>query len=162
MWFNAKKQIRRYKKPIGYEFEESLISTQVRVYWTMEEQWYQGRITKWNKKHKRHRIDYDDGDHEWIDLFEEHSRVQILDQDAEAEHWVMFNTTSQVLRRRRREAYAQHVQCQAEDEAKKIQAAEEKKEAKKEEYHALLVLPRRIAIRRGRKSGRRKTAFMLR
>ena len=90
VWFNAKKQIRRYKKPIGYEFEESLISTQVRVYWTMEEQWYQGRIAKWNKKHKRHRIDYDDGDHEWIDLFEEHNRVQILDQDAEAEHWVMF------------------------------------------------------------------------
>ena len=38
VWFNAKKQERRYDPPPKDDFEEELVGTKVQIYWEMEEQ----------------------------------------------------------------------------------------------------------------------------
>ena len=139
VWFNAAKQIRRFKPPIGYQYEESLIGQQVRIFWSMEHAWYDGVITKWSKKHKRHRVDYDDGDHEWIDLRAEETRVQILDHDRESQHWVQYQYYEPpLLERRRHDLQQQHIQCQEEEQEHKLAAEAEKRQQKKDELAQLM------------------------
>jgi len=139
VWFNAAKQIRRFKPPIGYEYEESLVSLQVKIFWSMEHTWYDGVITKWSKKHKRHRVDYDDGDHEWIDLRDEETRVQILDRDREGEHWVQYQYFEPpLLQKRRHDHQGMHLQCQEEEQEHKLAAAAEKRQQKKDELAQLM------------------------
>ncbi|KAL4108935.1 hypothetical protein PRIC1_000643 [Phytophthora ramorum] len=50
-----------------------------RVLWPLEQRWFDGRVTRYNRKKDRHRIDYDDGDHEWLSVFRaDSSRVQLF------------------------------------------------------------------------------------
>ena len=59
-----------------------LIGRRCKVYWPLEEYWYEGKITKYNSLKRRHRVDYDDGDHEWIDLKEASAQTRVVVQDA--------------------------------------------------------------------------------
>lgn len=68
-------------------FQMSLVGKTIKIFWPAMEQWYEGGITRFNKTKKKHRVEYSDGDHEWINLNDEHDRVQILEGDT----WVMFN-----------------------------------------------------------------------
>ena len=59
-----------------------LIGRRCKVYWPLEEFWYEGTISKYNALKRRHRVDYDDGDHEWIDLKEASAQTRVVVQDA--------------------------------------------------------------------------------
>ena len=59
----------------GWEY--TLIGRRVRVYWPFEDRKYEASITKYHLRKNKYRIDYDDGEHEWIDLRTEQDRVQI-------------------------------------------------------------------------------------
>ena len=59
-----------------------LIGRRCKVYWPLEEFWYEGTIAKYNSLKRRHRVDYDDGDHEWIDLKEASAQTRVVVQDA--------------------------------------------------------------------------------
>lgn len=43
--------------------------------------WYEGTITRYHRRKRRHRVEYDDGDHEWINLLDECDRVQVQQED---------------------------------------------------------------------------------
>ena len=57
---------------------KSVIGFRVKIYWLIQKAWYAGVVTFYNRRKKRHRIEYDDGDHEWLDLTAEHERVQVF------------------------------------------------------------------------------------
>ena len=37
-----------------------------KIYWEQEKQYFEGVIAKYNPRKRKHRIDYYDGDREWI------------------------------------------------------------------------------------------------
>ena len=43
--------------------------------------WYEGQVTRYHRRKRRHRVEYDDGDHEWMDLAAEGDRVQLQMDD---------------------------------------------------------------------------------
>ena len=53
----------------------------------MQSQWFLAVVTKYHRIKFRHRIDYDDGDHEWINIEKEKDRVQVELEDG---GWVMY------------------------------------------------------------------------
>lgn len=139
VWFNAKKQERRYDAPPGDDFERQLVGGQVQVFWEMEESWFPGIITKWNKHKKRHRIDYEDGDHEWIDVVHEHARVQILEKLPDGNIWCMMHDYEPpVLKLRRMKEHVHHDEMMVEKKEKDRQAAIETEAARDGELEALM------------------------
>ena len=48
---------------------------------SLQDCWYGGIITKYHRRKRRHRVEYDDGDHEWINLQDECDRVQVQHED---------------------------------------------------------------------------------
>jgi len=63
------------------------VSKHVRIYWPMQDQYYDGMITRYNRTKRRHRVEYQDGDHEWINLGAEKNRVQLYNGQA----WVEYD-----------------------------------------------------------------------
>ena len=60
----TKRRMSNRKEKAG---RHSLIGTKVRIYWPMEDEWFEGEITDYHLK-KANRVLYDDGEHEWINL----------------------------------------------------------------------------------------------
>ncbi len=69
-------------------FEKSLVNMYCRVFWPMENKWFQGFFSRFNKIKMKHRVQYDDGDHEWVNVKEEIDRIQVYQPDVEA--WAML------------------------------------------------------------------------
>lgn len=63
--------------PIPFAHELDLIGKRIKIFWTVQGTWYEGTIGDFKKKKKKHLVNYDDGDHEWIILENEADRVQI-------------------------------------------------------------------------------------
>ncbi|GMH99803.1 hypothetical protein TrLO_g9608 [Triparma laevis f. longispina] len=85
-WHNPSLQTNTYEKPLVYAFERSVIGLKVKIYWPMNDESFTGKVTKYNKSKKRWRVNYKDGDHEWIDFEVEHERVQVYSDGS----WKMF------------------------------------------------------------------------
>jgi len=85
-WHNPSLQTNTYERPLVYAFERSLIGLKVRIYWPMNDEYFTGKVTKYNKTKKRWRVNYKDGDHEWLDFEIEHERVQVFSDGS----WKMF------------------------------------------------------------------------
>ena len=49
----------------------------MRIYWPFEDRKYEAWLTKYHLRKNKWRAEYDDGEHEWIDLRQEQDRVQI-------------------------------------------------------------------------------------
>ena len=47
---------------------EALVDKRVEVHWPRDKVWYAGVVTEYRAKDGRHRVDYDDGHSEWLDL----------------------------------------------------------------------------------------------
>ncbi|ETK89323.1 hypothetical protein F441_06759 [Phytophthora nicotianae CJ01A1] len=78
-WFSPSRNERVYMRPNDHAREKSILEMPCRVLWPLEQRWFDGRITRYNRKKDRHRIDYDDGDHEWLSvLHTDSSRVQLF------------------------------------------------------------------------------------
>jgi len=66
------------------------------LFFALQDCWYGGTITKYHRRKRRHRVEYDDGDHEWINLQDECDRVQVQHEDGlwsmvrVATHWDLF------------------------------------------------------------------------
>ena len=87
-WFSASRNERVEKKPLARRYEFGLCGMLCKIFWPMEDKFFEGTITRYNKTKNRHRIEYDDGDHEWIDLREEEERVQLKVYDPGVEEWL--------------------------------------------------------------------------
>lgn len=61
------------------------VGLRVKVLWVAQSTWYEGRITRFNSRKRKYRIEYDDGDHEWMNIDKEADRILIWYQDA----WIM-------------------------------------------------------------------------
>ncbi|POM61957.1 hypothetical protein PHPALM_28945 [Phytophthora palmivora] len=78
-WFSPSRNERVYIRPNDHAREKSILEMPCRVLWPLEQRWFDGRVTRYNCKKDRHRIDYDDGDHEWLSVFHADStRVQLF------------------------------------------------------------------------------------
>ncbi|OWZ22082.1 hypothetical protein PHMEG_0003273 [Phytophthora megakarya] len=78
-WFSPSRNERVYLRPNDHAREKSILEMPCRVLWPLEQRWFDGRITRYNGKKDRHRIDYDDGDHEWLSVLRaDSSRVQLF------------------------------------------------------------------------------------
>ncbi|KAF4042295.1 IQ calmodulin binding motif-containing protein [Phytophthora infestans] len=78
-WFSPSRNERVYMRPNDHAREKSILEMPCRVLWPLEQRWFDGRITRYNWKKDRHRINYDDGDHEWLSVFHaDSSRVQLF------------------------------------------------------------------------------------
>eukprot|EP01041_Mallomonas_annulata_P000407 gene407-739_t len=87
-WYNAETQEVTYEEPRSEIYhQKKLIGQYVKIYWPMQRQWYIGTVTKFHRVKHRHRIDYEDGDHEWIHLEKDRERVQVQLEDG---GWVMY------------------------------------------------------------------------
>lgn len=76
-----------YLPPDTKAFEKGLIGMNCRIYWPMEQEWFDAEITKWSRKKGQHKIMYDDGDNEYINFEEEYERVQLLVDEV----WIPYN-----------------------------------------------------------------------
>ena len=79
IWTNPVDGTISYEEPdIPFGHETHLIGHKVRIYWPVQKEWSIGQVTKFNMNKERHRIDYEDGDWEWMDLNREVSSHIIL------------------------------------------------------------------------------------
>jgi len=86
-WYNEVDNIVTYEEPkVADAHEKALIGQRVRVYWIVQGRWYEGSVSDFHRKKRRHRVEYEDGDHEWIDFNTENERVQIQIEDGS---WIM-------------------------------------------------------------------------
>lgn len=77
-----------YDEPRDIMAEKRLLfGSRLRVYWVAQDAWYEGILVNYHRRKQRFRLDYDDGDHEWLDIYKEKDRIQIQLQDGS---WVMF------------------------------------------------------------------------
>eukprot|EP01033_Poteriospumella_lacustris_P013866 gene13866-9913_t len=74
--------------PRPLALEKNMVGQRCRVYWIVQSNWYEGTITRYHKRKQRHRVEYDDGDHEWLNLAIEADRVQIQLADGS---YAMYN-----------------------------------------------------------------------
>ncbi len=90
VWYSPSKNqtIESVDRPDTKWFEKSLVNKYVKIFWPMENQWFPGYFSRFNKIKMRHRVNYDDGDHEWINIKEEQNRIQIY--NSESNTWVML------------------------------------------------------------------------
>jgi hypothetical protein len=87
-WINEINKNLVWDEPLGQDIrEKNMVNMRCRIYWVVQQQWYEGSITRFHNMKHRHRIEYDDGDHEWIDLDAEQDRVQLQEDDGS---WIMY------------------------------------------------------------------------
>ena len=53
---------------------QDLVGQSIKVFWTSEQQWYRGKVSRYNSAGK-HFICYEDGDKEWVDLQRENWKI---------------------------------------------------------------------------------------
>ena len=95
-WFSPSRNEKRFqvqKPPRPHAFERALVGCTVKIYWPLEEQWFTGELQKFNPRHSdagngRHKVVYEDGDHEWLELKLEVDRIQLFDQKNQV--WLSF------------------------------------------------------------------------
>ncbi|KDO27312.1 hypothetical protein SPRG_07561 [Saprolegnia parasitica CBS 223.65] len=67
-WFSPSRNEREWTRPNRFAREKSLVGVSIRVFWPLEDAWFEGVITKFCASRVKHRIAYLDGDHEWLEL----------------------------------------------------------------------------------------------
>ena len=68
--------------------DAELIGCSVRVFWPLEEEWFEGILARFHRRRRKYRVEYIDGDHEWIDVDEAADRLQLYDASGS---WSDFN-----------------------------------------------------------------------
>jgi hypothetical protein len=90
-----------YEEPRDVMAEKRLLfGARLRVYWVVQDAWYEGVLVNYHKRKQRFRLDYDDSDHEWLDIYREKDRIQIQLSDGS---WVMFSQYKTVFEDQDRE-----------------------------------------------------------
>lgn len=55
--------------------DENLVGCKIKVWWPLDEMYYEGKVTYFDHLKKAHQVDYDDGETEILDLTKEHWEV---------------------------------------------------------------------------------------
>lgn len=76
-WFSPSRKQRQYVRPNDNAFQKAMLGMYCRVYWPLEQQWFSGHVARYNREKHKHRIVYDDGDHDWLDFHAEGTRIQL-------------------------------------------------------------------------------------
>lgn len=87
-WYSASLERRSNERPNENAHEKALVGMKCKIEWPLEAKWYPGTISRFNAKRGKHRIDYEDGDHEWMILSEEFDRIQLFSGSC----WCMYST----------------------------------------------------------------------
>jgi len=58
--------------------DKSIVGLPCKIYWPANDKYFTGTVTKFNVSKTKWRVDYDDGDHEWINLEKHSDRVLLL------------------------------------------------------------------------------------
>jgi hypothetical protein len=113
-WYNALTHETTYVEPSSMRsIDMAYVGLRVRVLWLVQGDWYEGFIARFNAHKRKYRIEYDDGDHEWLNLDREGDRVQIWHDDT----WVMKQLYMPVEKRVEHEKHMYRMQ---EKESKRI------------------------------------------
>ena len=85
-WFNAVTKEKTFIEPSSsHAVDMAYVGLRVRIHWVAQGSWYEGWISRFNARKRKYRIDYDDGDHEWMNIDREADRIQVWNNDA----WVI-------------------------------------------------------------------------
>jgi IQ calmodulin-binding motif/Leucine Rich repeat len=84
MWYN--KLTGDYSDTAPFAYQESFVGMRVQVYWPLQQCYYSGVIARYNRAKGKHRIEYSDGEHEWLVLEEEKNRLTLEVNGA----WIQF------------------------------------------------------------------------
>jgi hypothetical protein len=88
-WLHNNTGEKTFDEPPDDEAEiKSLLHKRVKILWVAQDAWFEGYTSVYHRRKGRFRIDYDDGDHEWLDIGKNEDRVQIMANDGS---WVMLN-----------------------------------------------------------------------
>ncbi|XP_073140949.1 uncharacterized protein [Henckelia pumila] len=63
---------------------ENLVGCKIKVWWPLDETYYEGKVTSFDHLKKTHKVDYDDGETEILDLTKE--RWEMIDDDDLSSH----------------------------------------------------------------------------
>ena len=89
--FSAARNERRDNKPTKEGWAFTLVGRRVRIYWPFEDRKYEAWLTKYHLRKNKWRAEYDDGEHEWIDLRQEQDRIQIKESfPGSDDQWIDF------------------------------------------------------------------------
>lgn len=81
-WVNDVTHDVTFEEPRDIKSEKmQLFGMRVKVFWIAQDFWFEGTIANYHKRKNRFRINYDDGDHEWMDIYKEQDRIQIQKPD---------------------------------------------------------------------------------
>ena len=87
-WYNEYTDTVTYDEPQNVNaFPKAFVGVRVRIYWVAQRVWYEGTISRYHRRKKRHRVNYDDGDHEWLNLEDERDRIQVQQLDGS---WIIY------------------------------------------------------------------------
>ncbi|OQR89923.1 hypothetical protein THRCLA_09509 [Thraustotheca clavata] len=67
-WFSPSRNEKEYTRPNRFAREKSMVGLPIKVFWPLEDAWFEGLITKFCASRLKHKIVYLDGDTEWLDL----------------------------------------------------------------------------------------------
>jgi hypothetical protein len=85
-WFSPSRNEKVHTRPNKFAREKSMIGLGIKVYWPLEDAWFEGTIVKFCATKGKHRIDYFDGDHEWLAIDHmDPSQLQIFNSC-----WLMY------------------------------------------------------------------------
>ncbi len=73
-----------------HAMENAMVNCRVKVYWVVQGVWYDGTVTRFNIRKMRHKIEYDDGDTEWINIEEEQDRIQVQEVDGSWTTYLLY------------------------------------------------------------------------
>ncbi|KAH8043356.1 hypothetical protein JL722_15257 [Aureococcus anophagefferens] len=82
-WYNTKSGESADDDPRNDPVINELLGCSVRVYWPMMDEWYEGTLAKYHRRKKRFRVEYHDGDHEWLNLDANMERLQLFDANGD-------------------------------------------------------------------------------
>jgi hypothetical protein len=91
-WYNEYTDTVTYDEPDDpLAFPKAMVGHRVRIYWVAQRVWYEGEIVRYHRRKKRHRVNYDDGDHEWLSLEDERDRIQVQQPDGSWVAYLMYH-----------------------------------------------------------------------
>mmetsp|Transcript_21048 Transcript_21048/g.35302 ORF Transcript_21048/g.35302 Transcript_21048/m.35302 type:complete len:1089 (-) Transcript_21048:242-3508(-) len=114
-WQNLATNEVTYDEPAdNLAHEKNLVGQRVKIFWVVQNVWYEGTITDYHKRKRRHRVAYDDGDHEWLNLQSECDRVQIMLDDGLWTMYAMYQSEAMLNEWRKKDAKREKENFQAE------------------------------------------------
>jgi hypothetical protein len=104
-WVNDVTQDVTFEEPRDIRAEKmQLFGMRVKIFWIAQDFWFDGTIANYHKRKNRFRINYDDGDHEWMDIYKEQDRVQIQKPDGSYVMLSQYKTAAEIEEKQKQDS----------------------------------------------------------